>query len=72
MQPGAERLWLSDRPRSPGQYEEDGLRRVLGLMWIAQDIETDAVNDWAMPLDESAKEDSADSSGGERKPCNSC
>ena len=55
VQPRAEGIWLADRSGLPGQYEEDSLCRVLCFMSIAENVETDAVNDRAMPLDESGE-----------------
>ena len=55
MQPGAERFWFTNRPSFSGQYEEDGLCRVLGIMQIAKDVEANAANDRTVPLDESGE-----------------
>ena len=52
MQPGAERLGLSNGSSLPRQDEENGLSRILCLVRTAKHVETHAVNDRAIPLDE--------------------
>ena len=55
VQPGAQRPGLSNRSGLPRQDEENGLGRVLRLVRTAEHVETDAVNDRAIPLDESGE-----------------
>ena len=55
MQPGAERFGLADRSGLPGQDEEHRLRRILGLIRAAEDVEADPMDERAMPLDQAGE-----------------
>lgn len=55
VQPRAEGIGLLDRSGFPGKDQKNRLSRVLRLMDIAEDVETHAVNDRAVPLDQRGK-----------------
>ena len=55
VQPGAERLGVSNGSGLPRQDEENGLGRILRVVRTAEHVETYAVNDRAVPFDESGE-----------------
>jgi hypothetical protein len=52
VQPPTQGQPLANRPGPPGQDQERGLEGVLGVVFVAQDVPTDAVHERPVPLDQ--------------------
>src|SRR5437870_3221483 len=50
VQPASERCRLSDRGGPAGEYEEGSLKRIFGILVVAQNASADAPNKTGMPL----------------------
>ena len=49
IKPGSQQVGVSDRASLAGQDEEDGLKGILGMVPVAQDLAADAQNHWPVP-----------------------